>query len=71
MSELKKFHEANKKFGTADIYQGSITVPGFGGYGIFDKITVAGTVYYITGIEQNIDLQSKTWTTNLSVARIS
>ena len=68
-AQLQKFHNANKKFGTADIYQGSVTVPGISCLALFDKISIDGVTYYITGVEQNIDLQAKIWTTNLSIAK--
>ena len=70
-SELEKFHNANKKFGLADIYQGTVTVPGYPHFALFDKVSIADRTYYIIGITQNIDLQTKTWTTGLQIAKIS
>lgn len=68
-SQLQRQHAINKKRGRAQIYQGSVTVAGISNLFLYDKIKIGGLTYFITGINQNIDLQNKTWTTQLNIAR--
>lgn len=67
--ELKERHRTNVKFGQADIFSGSITVPGYDDFFIFDVISIEGTKYYIIGISHNLNLQTKEWTTSLNLGR--
>lgn len=69
IKDLEKFHKTNVRFGQSLIYTGTITVPGWYGFHIFDKIKVGTIVFYITGINHSIDLQQKEWITQLSVAQ--
>lgn len=74
IKELEKFHRTNVRFGKSSIFTGSITVPGWYGFYLFDKIrinsdTTSSMTFYITGITHNINLQTKEWITNLSVAQ--
>ena len=73
IKDLERFHKTNVKFGSSDVFQGTIVVPGFHGFFIFDKIQIecdnsVNLQFYITGINHNINLQTKDWTTSLSVA---
>ena len=69
-SQLKKLHINNKKFGLQDMFVGSITVPGINTLCLLDKIKVDIYTFYIQAITHNIDLQSKLWTTSLSLIRL-
>lgn len=75
LSELDKFHRANVRFGNADHFQGTITVPGCHAYCLLDKIRIKSRdgsdsiTFYITGVNHNLNLQTKEWTSSLSVAK--
>lgn len=71
IKDLEKFHQTNVRFGQSVIFTGSITVPGWYGFFLFDKIMVESTVFYITGINHTINLQQKEWITSLSVAQFN
>lgn len=64
-SELGEIHANNVKFGVADIYQGTVTVPGNTQIDhIYQRIKVCGIDFFVISIDHNINLQSKEWTTS-------
>lgn len=69
IGELEDRHKTNVNFASATVYDGSITVPGFHAFYIFDKISVGGVKFYIIGINHNINLQNKEWTTSLQLGK--
>lgn len=69
INELEERHRTNERFAKATIYEGSITVPGFHKFYLFDKISVCGVKYYIIGINHSISLQNKEWTTSLQIGK--
>lgn len=48
--------------------QGSLTIPGDSRIWVYDQWTLNGQSYVITSVSHNLDLASKTWTTDLEFA---
>lgn len=48
--------------------QGSLSIPGNSNIWVYDTWTMGGKQYVITNVTHNVDLQSKTWTTDLEFA---
>lgn len=69
ISELEDRHKTNERFARASIYEGNVTVPGFHGFYLYDKISIDDVIYYIIGINHSISLQNKEWTTSLQLGK--
>ena len=68
-AELAEVHSNTIKGAKADIYQGTITVKGNNLVDhIYQKITVCGVSFFVTGIDHNVDLSTKSWTTSYNVS---
>lgn len=73
IKELEQFHKINTRFGTSNIYSGTVDLIGFHDFYIFDKILIhtdknGDLEFYITGISHTINMGAKEWTTSLSIA---
>lgn len=83
IEDLEKFHKTNVRFGSSQIFSGSVTIPGWHGFFLFDRLNIVcdnGSMsngnystlnFYITGITHNLNFQTKEWTTSLNIAQIS
>ena len=69
IKELEEFHRINVQFGTSEIFQGNVTIPGCHAFCLFDRIMIGAVSFYLTGINHNLNMQTKEWTTSLSVAK--
>ena len=69
IKELEEFHKINVQFGTSEIFQGTVTIPGCHAFCIFDRIQIGTVDFYLTGVNHNLNMQTKEWTTSISVAK--
>ncbi len=69
IKDLEEFHRVNVRFGTSEIYEGSVTVPGCHAFCIFDRVKIGSMDFYLTGITHDLNMQTKEWITSLSIAR--
>ena len=67
LEQLQKQHLIQMTFGIADVFQGSVSVPGDAGFYLYDRISIEGVVYYITELSHDFNFQSKEWTTALTL----
>ena len=65
--KLEELHIRNQRIGLNYMQTGNVTIPGNADILIFDRIAIDGEIYYVHAVNHNIDLQSKSWTTSLSL----
>jgi len=68
--KLLEQHNINKLVGRTYMNAGSISIPGNSTVELFDRLTIDDKTWYVYEYSHDVDFQSKTWTTNLSIANI-